>query len=141
MTTPAAQMHWSTVVVWRWCVAYTALTPKEARERRRQEMRSHLWESSRAGESAAALLGAALRGLGSDLSWAVGHGVPGLVRSFGTPTPYVALAPVFPVQAWIVSAVAASGSTAHVAEGLGSIGGGAMLAVAGLVWLLRRARG
>jgi hypothetical protein len=63
--------------------------------------------------------------------------VPQLVRSFATPTPYVALAPVFPVQAWIVSSVAV-GATAQLAERLGAIGGAVMLAVAGLIWLARR---
>ena len=105
--------------------------------RRRGEIRSHLWESAHAGQSTTAVTLAALRGVGSDLSWAVTRGVPQLLRSFGTPTPYVALAPIFPVQAWIVSSLAV-GRTAHLAESVGAAGGGVMLGLAGLVWLLRR---
>jgi hypothetical protein len=125
-------------LVWWWCVAYTSVAPRESRERRRGEMRSHLWECERARLRPAAVAFAALRGAGSDLAWAVTCGVPQLVRSFGTPTPYIVLAPLFPIQAWIVSAVTL-GSTASIAEGVGSLGGGLMLALAGGVWLLRRA--
>ena len=126
-----------TRVAWLWCVAYTAVAPRDSRERRRGEIRSHLWESQHAQLSARAIAWAALRGAGSDLAWALTRGVPQLLRSFGTPTPYVVLAPVFPIQAWIVSALAV-GRTAHVAEGLGAVGGAAMLVLAGLVWLARR---
>ena len=126
-----------TRVAWLWCVAYTAVAPRESRERRRGEMRSHLWESEQARLSPIAIAWAALRGAGSDLVWAVTCGVPRLVRSFGTPTPYVVLAPAFPIQAWIVSSVAV-GSAAHMAESIGAAGGGVMLAIAGLVWLARR---
>ena len=124
-------------LAWLWCVAYTALAPPESRERRRGEIRSHLWESEQAKLPPPAVGWAALRGAASDVTWAVMTGVPQLVRSFATPTPYVALAPLFPVQAWIVSSVAA-GATARFAESLGAAGGGAMLAVAGLIWLARR---
>lgn len=124
-------------VAWLWCVAYTSVAPPESRERRRGEIRSHLWESHRARLSPAAVGWAALRGAGSDLLWALTCGVPRLARSFGTPTPYIVLAPAFPIQAWIVSALTV-GSTAHVAESLGAAGGGVMLAIAGLVWLVRR---
>ena len=126
-----------TRVAWLWCVAYSSVAPRESRERRRGEIRSHLWESQHARLSSRAIGWAAARGAGSDLVWAVTCGVPRLVRSFGTPTPYIALAPVFPIQAWVVSSLAV-GSTAHLAEGIGAIGGGVMLAVAGLVWLARR---
>jgi len=84
-------------VAWLWCVAYTAVAPQDSRERRRGEISSHLWESQHARLSPRAVGWAALRGAGSDLVWAVTCGVPRLVRSFGTPTPYVALAPVFPI--------------------------------------------
>ena len=126
-----------TRVAWLWCVAYTAVAPRDSRERRRGEIQSHLWESEHARLSSLAIVWAALRGVGSDLVWALTCGVPRLVRSFGTPTPYVALAPVFPIQAWIVSALTV-GSTAHISEALGAGGGGVMLAIAGLIWLARR---
>ena len=124
-------------VAWLWCVAYTAVTPRESRERRRGEIRSHLWESERARLSAVAIGWASLRGMGSDLVWAATCGVPALVRSFATPTPYVVLAPAFPIQAWIVSSLTV-GATASTFESLGAIGGAAMLAIAGLIWLARR---
>ena len=124
-------------LAWLWCVAYTSVAPRERRERRRGEIRSHLWESEQERLSPLAVARAAVRGSGSDLLWAVACGVPQLVRSFGTPSPYVVLAPAFPVQGWIVSSLTV-GSTAHFAESLGAVGGGAMLAVAGLIWLARR---
>ena len=123
--------------VWRWCVAYTSLTPAGSRQRRREEIRSHLWESEHAGLPAAAMVMAALRGVGSDLAWVATVGIPALGRSFGTPTPYVVLAPMFPIEGWIVSALFV-GRTAHIGEFIGSTGGASMLLVAGLVWLVRR---
>jgi hypothetical protein len=123
-------------VAWLWCVAYTAVAPRESRERRRGEIHSHLWESERARLSPVAVGWAALRGCGSDLAWALTCGVPQLVRSFATPTPYVVLAPALPVQASIVSAFTVG--SAHVAESIGAFGGAAMLLVAGLIWLARR---
>jgi hypothetical protein len=83
---------------------------------------------------------AAMRGLAADVGWAMGSGIPRVVRSLGTPTPYVVLAPLFPIQAWIVSALTV-GRAAHVAEGLGAIGGAAMLACAAAAWLWQRRRG
>lgn len=132
-----AMTYRSSRLVWLWCVAYTAVAPREWRERRRGELRSHLWESERARVSPTAVAVAALRGAGSDVAWALARGGPQLARSFGTPTPYVVLAPAFPIQAWIVSSMTV-GATAHVAESLGAIGGAVMLLVAGLMWLARR---
>ena len=122
---------------WWWCLAYTMLTPAQARRLRRDELRSHLWESERAGLGPRSVAWAALRGALHDLSWAAGRGLPALGRSFATPTPYVVLAPLFPIEGWIVSWLYV-GRTAHIGAGIGSIGGGSMLLVAGLVWLLRR---
>jgi len=122
---------------WWWCLAYTSLTPGVARHRRRDEIRSHLWESEYAGLPAAAVAYAALRGVVHDLSWAAARGVPALGRSFGTPTPYVVLAPLFPIQGWVVSAFFI-GRTAHIGEQLGRVGGGSMLLVASIVWMVRR---
>lgn len=129
----------SSRLVWTWCVAYTAMATPMARERRRGELRSHLWESEHAGIPGVAVAYAALRGLACDLVWALSSGIPRLGRSFATPTPYVALAPLFPLQGWLVSA-ATVGATAHIAQGLGVIGGGAMLALAGLAWAVQRRR-
>ena len=129
----------STRAVWVWCVAYTALATPPARERRRGELRSHLWESEHAAMPAARIALAALRGVVSDLNWALSRGIPRLARSFGTPTPYIVLAPLFPIQAWIVSSMTLGG-IAHVAERLGAIGGAAMLALAGAAWLWQRPR-
>lgn len=123
--------------VWLWCLAYTGLTPAEARQRRRSEIRSHLWESAHAGLSTRAVAFAALRGLLSDVTWTLSSGLPALGRSFGTPTPYVVLAPLFPIEGWIVSALFV-GRAAHIGAGVGALGGGTMLLVAGVVWLIRR---
>jgi len=130
----------STRLVWVWCVAYTAVATPPARERRRGEMRSHLWESEHAALPPIAVVLAAARGVAHDVGWALASGIPRLARSFATPTPYVVLAPLFPVQAWIVSALTV-GRVAHVFEGLGAIGGAAMLAMAGCAWLWQRRRG
>jgi len=123
--------------VWRWCLVYTALTPTRARESRRAELQSHLWESEHAGLAPRAVAWAAMRGALHDVTWTAARGLPALGRSFGTPTPYVVLAPLFPVEGWIVSALYV-GRTARIGEGIGSIGGGLMLLLAGLVWLARR---
>src|SRR5439155_6158998 len=131
------RMRGSSRWVWRWCVAYTALTPAGSRQRRREEIRSHLWESDRAGLPAVAVVLAAARGAVSDLAWVATVGLPALGRSFGTPTPYVVLAPLFPIEGWIVSALFL-GRTAHLGEFIGATGGGTMLFLAGAVWLIRR---
>jgi hypothetical protein len=123
--------------IWLWCLAYTTLTPADARHRRRDEMRSHLWESAQAGLPSRPVVWAAVRGAISDLTWAATRGLPALGRSFGTPTPYVVLAPLGPIEGWVVSALFV-GRTAHVGEFIGSVGGGSMLLLAGLVWLVRR---
>jgi hypothetical protein len=123
--------------VWLWCLAYTTLTPAEARHRRRDEIRSHLWESAQVGLPPRAVLWASLRGAVNDLTWAAMRGLPALGRSFGTPTPYVVLAPLFPIEGWVVSALFV-GRTAHLGQGIGALGGGTMLLVAGVVWLIRR---
>jgi hypothetical protein len=131
---PAARpVRW----VWWWCLAYTAVAPAAARRERRDELCSHLWESERAGLSSRAVAWAALRGAVNDVVWAAGRGLPALGRSFGTPTPYVVLAPLFPIEGWVVSALFI-GRTAHVGETVGAVGGGVSLAIAGAVWLLRR---
>ena len=130
----------SSRMVWAWCVCYTAVATLPARERRRGEIRSHLWESEHQPLPGAAVVLAALRGVLHDLGWALASGIPRLGRSFGTPTPYIVLAPLFPVEGWIVSALTV-GSTAHIGELVGSAGGGAMLALAGAAWLLQRRRG
>lgn len=129
----------SSRAVWVWCVVYTAMAAPPSRERRRGELRSHLWESERARISGWHVASAALRGVLHDVVWALGSGVPRLARSFGTPTPYVVLAPLFPVQAWLVSALTV-GTVAHVAEGAGAIGGAVMLLCAAMAWLMRRRR-
>jgi len=130
----------SSRIVWVWCVAYTAVATVPARERRRGEIRSHLWESEQLPLSPAAVVLAMARGVLQDLGWALASGIPRLGRSFGTPTPYIVLAPLFPIEGWIVSALTV-GWTAHVGEFVGMTGGGAMLALAGVAWLVRRLRG
>jgi hypothetical protein len=113
------------------------LTPSQARRLRRDELCSHLWESERAGLAPRSVMWAAVRGVMHDLGWAAARGVPALGRSFGTPTPYVVLAPLFPIEGWVVSALYV-GRTANIGQGIGSIGGGAMLLFAAVAWLVRR---
>jgi hypothetical protein len=132
--------HRASRLVWAWCVAYTAVAPGDRRDRRRGEIRSHLWESEAARLPGSAVLFAAFRGLLDDVGWAVTTGLPRLGRSFGTPTPYIVLAPAFPLQAWVVSATTV-GAVAHLSETLGAAGGGLMLVLAGRVWLVRRGWG
>jgi hypothetical protein len=130
----------SSRLAWLWCVAYTAVTPHDTRDRRRGEIRSHLWESEAASLPSRTVAFAALRGLHHDLAWAAASGATRVLRSFATPTPYIATAPLFPIQAWIVSATV-SQRTAGPYEFLGMVGGGAMLAMAAAVWLFTRRRG
>ena len=130
----------SSHIVWVWCVAYTAVATPMSRERRRGEIRSHLWESEHLALPAAAVMLAAVRGALHDIGWALASGIPRLGRSFGTPTPYIVLAPMFPIEGWIVSALTV-GRVAHLGEFVGATGGGAMLSLAGVAWLVRRRRG
>ena len=127
-------------LAWLWCVAYTTVTPRDTRQRRRDEIRSHLWESEATRLPSRTVAFAALRGVHHDLAWAAAGGAARFLRSLGTPTPYVAAAPLFPIQAWIVSATV-SARTAGPFEFLGMAGGGAMLAAAAAAWLLTRRRG
>jgi len=130
----------SSRIVWVWCVAYTAIATVPARQRRRGEIRSHLWESEHLPLSPSAVVLAAVRGVAHDVGWALASGIPRLGRSFGTPTPYIVLAPMFPIEGWIVSALTV-GRVAHAGEFLGATGGGTMLTLAGFAWLVRRPRG
>jgi hypothetical protein len=120
-------------------LVYTSATPRPLRERRRDEMRSHLWEAESAGVASRRVAAAALRGVAADVSWALSAGVLAVLRSFGGPTPYVVLAAICPLQAWVVSTVA-SQPFAHLSEGAGAIGGPALLLLAVLVWTARRTR-
>jgi hypothetical protein len=129
----------SSRVLWLWCVAYTAATPREVRHRRRAELRSHLWECEHAGLPSRAVMWAAVRGAFDDIAWTVRCGALGLVRSFTTPTPYVVLAALMPIQAWLVSSFNDSGP-AQISQGVGGFGGPAMLLLAGAAWWVQRQR-
>lgn len=140
MTSPrVALRHRSSRLLWLWCVAYTSVTPREVRSRRRAELQSHLWESEHAGLAPRSVMAAALRGALDDLTWTLGRGALGLARSFLTPTPYVVLAALMPIQAWIVSSFAQS-KVAGPYEAAGGFGGPGFLLVAALVWYAGRAR-
>jgi hypothetical protein len=125
--------------VWRWCLAYTAPTPRAVRERRRAEMSNHLWESERAGLSPRHVMRAAMAGVRDDVGWAAGSGFAALARSFRTPTPYVVIAALFPIQGAISSGVTRYPLSSRLA-GLGWFGGMAMLCAAAVAWLLQRRR-
>jgi hypothetical protein len=119
--------------VWRWCVVYTAIAPGGQRSRRREEIRSHLWESEHVGLLQRDVLLASVRGMAADLSWAVGAAVVAALRGLLTPAPYVVLAGACPIVSWLVSAFA-SRQTAQPFEALGGVGGAPFLLVALLMW-------
>jgi hypothetical protein len=129
----------SSRAVWAWCVAYTVLAPTAWRERRREELRSHLWESERAGQATRRVVRAALAGVASDLTWALGRGLPALGRSFGTTTPYLVVAAAFPIQAAFVSFFP-EGSRTTLIVGSGAVGGVAALVAAGVVAVVQFVR-
>src|SRR5262249_32983448 len=82
---------------------------------------------------------AGLGGAGADLSWALTRGLPAFAHTFGTPTPYLVIAAMFPTQVFLVSThLPARGERLSV--NIGGIGGVAALAVAGTVALLGRRR-
>jgi hypothetical protein len=140
VTVPQAALeHRATRLVWWWCVAYSSLTPAGPRRRRRGEIRSHLWESEAAGLHPRRVAFAAVRGAHADLAWAVIVGFGALVRSFATPTPYVVLAAIFPVQAWLGSSMSGHKS-AQWFEASGLVGGLAMLCLALAAWFATRHR-
>ena len=118
---------------WRWCVVYTVIAPGGQRSRRREEIRSHLWESERAGQRQLDVLLASVRGMAADLSWAVGAAVVAALRGLLTPAPYVVLAGACPIVSWLVSAFA-SRQTAQPFETLGGVGGTPFLLVALIMW-------
>ena len=136
---PDRLARWTTRVCWRWCRVYTAVTPAGARERRRLEIYSHLWESEGAALPGGAVLLASVRGSAADIGWVIACGLPVAGRAFRTPTPYVVLAAVCPLQAWALSALAPS-SVAGPSEVAGSAGGAALLLVALVAWLTGRRR-
>jgi hypothetical protein len=118
---------------WRWCVVYTAIAPGPHRSRRREEIRSHLWESERAGHRQHDVLLASVRGMAADVTWATGAATLAALRGLLTPAPYVVLAGACPITAWLVSAFA-SHATAQPFERLGGIGGTPFLLLALLMW-------
>jgi hypothetical protein len=124
----------SSRLAWTWCLAYTAPVRPEIRQRRRDEIFSHLWESESSGVRAVRVLSATCRGMADDLSWSCRRGWR---EAALLPEPWVAVAAMLPVGAAVVSAVAAA-PLAHAAEGVGVIGGGTLLGVSALLWLRRR---
>lgn len=135
--TPAVLQERGSRIIWRWCVAYTSIAPREHRERRRSELIDHLYESQQTGQPQRAVLGAALAGAADDVSWSLQLGLLRLVRSFLTPVPYLIAAGVLPVQAAFYWGNK-TGNSAHVATGISEIAAAACLALAGSIYLLRR---
>src|SRR4051812_40703972 len=118
---------------WRWCVVYTAVVPRSARSRRREEIRGHLWESERAGHRQKDVLHASTRGMAADVTWAAGALLFAAFRGLLTPAPYVVLAGACPITAWMVSAFA-DRQTAQPFERFGGLGGMPFLLLALLLW-------
>jgi hypothetical protein len=125
--------------VWRWCIVYTALAPREQRDRRRTELAGHLYESQRAGQAGRQVVGAALAGAVDDVSWCVHLGIRRVLRAFGTPVPYLVLAGILPVQGAFYWG-AQSGRVAHLGKSVSELAALACLLLAGSVHLLRSRR-
>lgn len=121
---------------WLWCLVYTAPVRPDLRDRRRDELLSHLWESETAGVQGIRLLSATLRGLASDLSWSLRRGWRHTVAQ---PETWVAVAALFPIAAWIGAIL--SPSPGNRIDRVGGLGGPLFLAVSGATWLVRRRRG
>lgn len=120
-------------LAWLWCLAYTIPVGPDLRDRRRDELLSHLWESEAAGVPAHRLLGAVLRGAGDDLLWSLRRGWR---HTVALPETWVAVAALFPVGAWIAAMLSPSGG--NRVDVVGGLGGPVCLAVSGATWLRRR---
>jgi len=118
-------------LAWLWCLLYTAPVRPDLRDRRRDELLSHLWESEAAGVQGIRLLSAALRGVLADLSWSVRRGWR---HAVGQPETWVAVAAMFPIAAWIGAMV----SSSHGVDLVGGLGGPFFLTVSGATWARRR---
>lgn len=128
---------WVDRVVWGWCVGYTALAFGESGRRRREEIRSHLWESWQAGLHPRRVLRAAVGGSPADVAWAGQATLRGLVPVLRSPAPYLVAAACVTVQA----AFAWNGATArvaHLAQAWSTVAAIALLGVAGIAALARR---
>ncbi|MBV9485606.1 MAG: hypothetical protein JO246_06065 [Frankiaceae bacterium] len=101
------------------------------------EIRCHLLDGEVAGLPGRAVVSAAARGVIDDLAWSLTGGFDSARHALRTPGGYVALAAIGPVQAFIISAFAST-AVANASQAIGAIDGGAMLLVAGAVWLVQR---
>jgi hypothetical protein len=124
---------------WHWCRAYTAFAPPAARARRRGEILSHLWEAEAVGLPPGRIFSSAARGAVSDLVWVVATDARSAVAAVAAPMTWVVAALAFPLLGWFMSGTQ-NLAVAHVFESIGAFGGGGMLAVAGVIALLRRPR-
>ena len=124
-------------LAWAWCVAYTAVVPAPSRLRRREEIRSHLWESEQERVTSGQIVSAVVRGVLDDLGWAARGNVRAIATALRGPYAYVAIAaagPIVPVGISTFSGHRLSG----IAERTGALVGVAGLSVAAAVWLISR---
>jgi hypothetical protein len=105
----------------------------DLRQRRRDEILCHLWESEAAGIRAHRMLSAAVRGLLDDVGWSCRRGWR---YTIGLPEAWVAIAACCPIVAWIGALLQPDNE--HPIQLLGGLGGPVALAVSGLTWLRRR---
>jgi urease accessory protein UreF len=131
--------RWNGGLPWAWCLAFTATLPREARQRRRDEMRSHLWESREAGLATRSVGWASLRGAADDVLWAISQWARAIGRQLKTPTPYVVAAVILVVQAAFAWNAAASWLE-HDVQGGSLLAAMALLVVAASVAAVRRRR-
>jgi hypothetical protein len=120
---------------WRWCLIYPAVVAPELRRRRREEVRSHLWESGQASLPGRAVLRATVRGAADDLAWVLGRGTPELLAD---PAAWVFGAALLPTVALVVSTVSSGAEDAVMRMALtGSL---LMVVVAVVLWRAGRVR-
>lgn len=124
---------------WFWCLAYTAVVPREPRTRRRAEIRNHLWESDAAGFRPVAVIRATVAGMLDDLGWAAAGAARGLQQLLRTPVLYLAGAALLTVQA-AFAWNGVSGRTSHEVQAWSTVGSVALVVAGGIVSVLRRRR-
>ena len=125
--------HRSARAAWLWCLLYTWPVPAAARERRRGELYSHLWEHEAAGLGGWPLVSSTLRGAFDDLTWSLARGGPAVLSAPGT---WVGLAASLPIATLALGGVTAA--EGNLIERTAMFGSLALLALSAVLGLRRR---